>query len=81
MLRIRDIKLPVTDEPAVIMDKIAEILCLDKIYPGNSYPDYSYKILRRSIDARKKPDIFYVYTVLVIISDEDEKKILGYFWL
>ncbi len=79
MLRIRDIKLTVTDEPAVIMDKIAEILCLDKIYPGNSYPDYSYKILRRSIDARKKPDIFYVYTVLVIISDEDEKKILGYF--
>ena len=79
MLRIRDIKLPVTGQAGIIMDKIADILCLDKIYPGNSYPDYSYKVLRRSIDARKKPDIYYVYTVLVIIGDEDERKIISYF--
>ncbi|MBO4904626.1 MAG: FAD-dependent oxidoreductase [Lachnospiraceae bacterium] len=79
MLRIRDIKLPVTDRTDRIMDKIADILCLDKIYPGNSYPDYSYKILRRSTDARKKPDIFFVYTVLVIIGDRDEKKIVDFF--
>ncbi len=60
------------------MDEIAKILCLDKIYPGNSYPDYSYEILRRSIDARKKPDIYFVYTLAVLTGSEDEKKITRY---
>ena len=66
MIRIRDIKLLHDKDASAIMDEIAKILCLDKIYPGNSYPDYSYKILRRSIDARKKPDIYFVYTLAVL---------------
>ena len=78
MIRIRDIKLPVKHDKDAILDVIARMLCLDRIYPGNSYPDFSYRIIRRSVDARKKPDIFFVYTVELLIADEDEDHILGY---
>ncbi|MBO4890071.1 MAG: hypothetical protein J5574_03665, partial [Lachnospiraceae bacterium] len=64
MIIIHNIKLPVTSGPEDIIDKISKEMCLDKIYPGNSYPDFSYRIMKRSIDARKKPDIYYVYTVM-----------------
>ncbi len=76
MIRLRDIKLPAGHkEPDLIM-KIEKTLCLDIIYPGNSYPQLSYKIIRRSIDARKKPDIFFVYTVGVTLFGKDEERIL-----
>ncbi len=78
MIRIRDIKLPVGHDDGAIMDEIAKIMCLDKIYPGNSYPDMSYKLIRRSIDARRKPEIFFVYTVQVLIAGKDEEHILEY---
>ena len=79
MIRIRDIKLPVMHDDGAIIDEIAKILCLDKIYPGNSYPDFSYEVLRRSIDARKKNDIRLVYTVALLLDDENEKKIKDFF--
>lgn len=78
MIRIRDIKLPVTYSDGDILDNIAKILCLDRIYPGNSYPDLSFEIIRRSIDARKKPEIFIVMTVKILIPDDEEKRILKY---
>ena len=78
MIRIRDIKLPIGHDAAAIMDEIANMICLDKIYPGNSYPDMSYRILRRSIDARHKPDIFYVYTVGLLTGEDDEQRIRSY---
>ena len=79
VIRIKDIRLGIDQKSTAIIDEAAKILCLDKIYPGSSYPDFSYKILKRSIDARKKPDIYYVYTILVLITDEDEKRILKFF--
>ena len=78
MIRIRDIKLAAGHKNTDMLDEIAKIMCLDMIYPGNSYPDFSYEILKRSVDARKKPDIYFVYTVLLLISDEDEKKIIAF---
>ena len=72
MIRINGLKLPVGHEASDIMDKIANKMCLDKIYPGNSYPDFSFRILRRSIDARRHPDIFLIYTVLLLIDEKDE---------
>ena len=78
MIRIRDIKLPAASGEAELFDKIINIMCLDMIYPGNSFPDFSFEILRKSIDARKKPDIYFVYTVRLLIGDEDEKHILSY---
>ncbi len=79
MIRIRDIKLPIGHTPSDMMDTIASLMCLDKIYPGNSYPDLSFEVLRKSIDARKKPDIFFVYTVRILISGQEEEKILAYY--
>ena len=75
MIRIKDIKLPVGHDAGDLMDETAKIMCLDRIYPGNSYPDFSYEIIRRSVDARKNPEIFYIYTVKILTDPETEERI------
>ncbi len=79
MIRIRDLKLPAGHEASDMMNKIVKEMCLDKIYPGNSYPDFSFKIIRKSLDARKKPDIFFIYTLQILIDEKGEERILKYY--
>ncbi len=75
VISVRNIRLPVGHGAGDVLDEMMRILCLDKIYPGNSYPDLSYRILRRSIDARKKPHIYYVYTVMLLCDSAVEERI------
>ncbi|MCR5357444.1 MAG: FAD-dependent monooxygenase [Lachnospiraceae bacterium] len=76
MLRIDKIKLPVPEKDRALNEAIERILQLDKISKGNESPDYSFRILRRSLDARKKPELFYVYSVVVTIDPVLEERIL-----
>ena len=64
MLRISQLKLHYTHDEAALRKKIAKQLHIreDEII--------SYKIRRKSVDARKKEDILYIYTVEVEIRDE-----------
>lgn len=67
MIRISQLKLPISHGEAELRKKIAKSLrCRDQ--------DFSYEILRQSLDARHKEDKKFVYTVDVIC--RDEKKIL-----
>ncbi len=68
MLRIAQIKLPIGHEEKEIRAKAAKILRL----PEEEL--LSFRILRRSIDARKKGRLLYVYTVEVEV--EKEKQVL-----
>ncbi len=71
MIRITQLKLR-PDEGTDILEKmIRQTLRLKK---GDGI---SFEVLRRSIDARKKPDLYYTYTVLVRFQDpHTEKKVL-----
>ena len=71
MIKLDQIKLNVNDDEALLKSIIARKL---KINP-NAIKDYS--IIKKSIDARKKPDIFYVFSIAVSLSSEDEKRILA----
>lgn len=62
MIEIRGIKVPVTRDNRCLEQQIRKKLRLKKV------PEY--QILKRSIDARKKPDIYYVYSVGVTLPDE-----------
>ena len=64
MIRITQLKLPPTAGEADIRQAIRRSLRLGK------EESFSFELLRQSVDARKKPDIYYVYTVLVRLSDE-----------
>ncbi len=64
MIEIRGIKISVTGGKGKLEQQIMKRLHLKAV------PEY--KILRRSIDARKKPDIFYVYHIGVILPDEEK---------
>lgn len=63
MITLSNIKLSINEDIDNIKDKITKKLKLKN-------KDIQYKILRESIDARKRDDLFFVYQVLV---DIDEK--------
>lgn len=63
MIRISQMKLPVTHTKAQLEKKIAKTLK----NPGNSF---TYEIKKQSLDCRHKNDKIFVYTVDVKIKDE-----------
>lgn len=64
MIRIDQIKLPIfdTSETDALKKKICKLLKIDKID--------RFEIVKKSIDARHKPDLFYVYSVNVYVANE-----------
>lgn len=68
MIQISQIKLPVDAGKEELEQKICQILNIRKEDINHWY------ILKRSVDARKKPDLFYVYTVEVESGKETKIK-------
>lgn len=66
MLRINQIKLPVGHTREQLEKKIIKILGVRE----NALQDFSVR--KRSLDARKKPDLYYVYTVDVNVDKEND---------
>lgn len=62
MIEIHGIKIPVTADKSKLEQQIMKKLHLKTVPP--------YEILKRSIDARKKPDIFYIYQIGVKLQNE-----------
>lgn len=65
MIRISQLKLRVTHDERDLKDAVCKLLRI------NQDEIISLKLLRRSLDARKKPDIFYIYTLDVAVKKED----------
>lgn len=65
VIRINQIKLPIHHEQAQLEQKIQKTL---KIKPEQLK---TYQIVKKSIDARKKPELFYVYSVDVTVESEE----------
>ncbi|MBW2476173.1 MAG: FAD-binding protein [Deltaproteobacteria bacterium] len=63
-LRLRDISLSIHQDERCLIAKVASYLNLE---PSALH---EFKIVRRSLDARKKPDLRWVYTVEFAVSDE-----------
>lgn len=71
MLRIQQLKLPPDHSEKDLIHAVRKSL---RISENQSF---SHEIIRRSIDARKRPDIYYVYTVDVDgLGEKQEKRIL-----
>lgn len=64
MIKISQLKLSVGHSREELTEKIAKTL---KINPK----DFSYEIVRRSLDARRKPELYYVYTIQVKAENEN----------
>lgn len=66
MIRIQQLKIKTNHTKEQLRKKAAELLDItpDKIL--------DMEIVRQSIDARKKPEIYYIYTVLVSVEHEDK---------
>ena len=57
MLQISQLKLPVTHTESQLEKKLLKILKISR--KDLKY----YRIRKKSLDARKKPELYYVYTV------------------
>lgn len=64
MIKITQLKLPVGHSEEELRQRIRKILKL------NQRQEFTYQIVRRSVDARKKPELSYVYTVHVAVAKE-----------
>lgn len=64
MIRIQQIKLRIPHSDRQLREKVCKLLRVSE------ETFISYKIAKRSLDARKKPELFYVYTVDVEIKHE-----------
>ncbi len=69
MLKIDNIKLPYDHGEEALANKVKKLL---------NQPRFSLRIIRRSLDARRKPELFYVYTVAVTLDKKTEEKILKF---
>ena len=65
MIRINQLKLQIPHTEKALEKKIQKTLHLKN---GDSF---TYRIHRQSLDARRKPELFYVYTVDVTVSNEN----------
>ena len=65
MIRINQLKLQIPHTEEALEKKIQKTLHLKN---GDSF---TYRIHRQSLDARKKPELFYVYTVDVTVANEN----------
>ena len=63
MIKINQLKLPVGHSQKDLEDKIRKTLRIP------SKETFHYEVMRRSLDARKKPSLFYVYLSLIHISE------------
>lgn len=64
MIRITQLKMSIEEDPSLLRQKIASILKLGKSV------EFTYHIHKRNIDARKKEEIYFVYTVDVSCAQE-----------
>lgn len=64
MIRINQLKLPIDHKEADLQNKIRKILKL------NQTQSFQMSIVKKSIDARKKPELFFVYSVDIEIDNE-----------
>lgn len=65
MLRISQLKLPVTHTQEQLEKKLLKMLRISRKDLGQYY------IRKRSLDARKKPELYYVYSIDVEIKNEE----------
>lgn len=68
MIQIQQIKLPFNHTEEELERKIKKLLRL------SSRQQCTWQIMKKSVDARKKPDIYYIYRVNVSV--DNEKKII-----
>jgi len=69
VIKITQLKLPVMHTEQDLIEKMEAMLNV------SASSIFNYKILRKSIDARKKPELFYNYSLMVEV--DNEKKILS----
>ena len=68
MIRITQLKLTPSQDREALEKAIRKTLRI------TADEEFSFEVLRQAVDARKKPDLFYVYTVSITLPDEKRER-------
>lgn len=71
MIRLKNVKIPINGTNNDILRAIRNKLCVNKEEIS------SYSVFRRSVDARNKSKICFVYTLDIILNTDEEKCVLA----
>lgn len=74
MIKISNLKVSVTNADTEYSEKNRLIQSIARLV-REPFDESKLTILRRSIDARKKPDCYRIYTVALSLSDKEEKRL------
>lgn len=66
MIRVNQLKLPVDHTEMQFEQKLRKVLNV------SAEKEIAWKIAKRSLDARKKPELFYVYSIDVTVDNEEK---------
>lgn len=66
MLRISNIKVPVVHEEAMVIEKVCKLLKIKDTHI------IEFSIFKKSLDSRKKNNIHYIYSVDVVVNNEQQ---------
>ena len=75
MIRLREIKLPVGHSKSDMKAAVNKRLALGKLLKGRAVA-YSITVIRRSLDARRKPELVYVYEVGIVFDNDADERLL-----
>ena len=76
MIKVDNLKLPIGHTEDELYAKLEKELKLNKFSKDLNTSGYSCRIFKRSLDARRKPELFYVYSLLVTLDNGLEDRIL-----
>lgn len=75
MITVSNVKLKVGHNVYDLRDKISKELQLKSIFKDRTVPDYSIEVIRKSLDARRKPELFLIYSLRLSFDEDAEARI------
>lgn len=76
MIRLNGLKTDINVPERQLVAKIEKALNLKGIF-GSNIPSFEYKILKKSLDARRKPELKEIYSLAITMDNKAEKKLLS----
>lgn len=71
MIKIDEVKLPIGHDELQLNKKVLSLI-KQKSLPKNA----TFEVLRRSLDCRQKPDLFYVYSIGILSDEKTERNLI-----
>lgn len=75
MIKINQIKLPIAHQDKELVHKLEQLIQWNYVRSVHDQASYTYKIVKKSIDARKKPELYFVYSIHLCVTMDGKENL------